>query len=378
MRRIKENFIKLQQQDRRKNIIILTLLICILLISLFFLPDISPLFRQNTISVIKSIQKNIHNTIPVTHFKNKSNKNETIVIDKPIQSTGCNTPLTLKTKSSNYVQITDGKEGRKFIIYLPAGYKNNTQHPLIMAFHGYASDAFSLEKFTHFDDIANNNNVILIYPEGTTSLVKLQGWNTGLHPTITSNDVLFVSNMLNEIQSNLCVNPHQIYATGFSNGGGFVAKLACQLSNRVAAFSSVSGSYVTAFKTCRALRSLPIMEIHGTKDTTVPYVGLEAKNEFAAFTWANRWAARDKCKPKPIITVENKKLNEYQWTNCDGNSSVVHYKIIGEGHSWPHIAFNERINNTIHQVNAAHIIWDFFSHHPLPKNVVESPDTKSI
>ena len=363
---------------KKKHIIgIIILVLCVLLICLSFFPDFSPIFHDNTFKIFNSIKNNIQNTIPVSYLKNTAKQNENFILDKPIQSRGCTDPLTVKTDTNTYIEITSGNITRRFIIYLPKGYKNTVQHPLILVFHGYASNPFSLEKFTHFNSIANQNNVILVYPEGTTSLVGLRGWDTGLHPTIRANDVLFVSNILNKLQSNLCVNPQKIYAAGFSNGGGFVAKLACQLSNRIAAFASVSGSYVTAFKTCNALRPLPIIEFHGTKDTVVPYLGLEAKKESAAFTWASRWAKRDSCQQNPIITNETDRITKYTWAACADNTSIIHYKIKGEGHSWPHVLFKQRVNNHIEWQNAANTIWNFFTNHQLPKNTVQSPATAS-
>jgi polyhydroxybutyrate depolymerase len=377
MKRIKEKFVELPHQKRRKIIAVTFIFICVFMLILSFFPDFSPLFHHNTISVINSLQDNLHNTTPVSHFKNNAKQNENNIVDKPIQSTGCGMPLTLKTATSTYIEITYGKTKRRFIVYLPKSYENKTPHSLIVVFHGYASTPFSLEKFTHFDSIANSGNVILMYPEGTKSLVGLRGWNTGLHSTIKSSDVLFVSNMLNNVQSNLCVNPNQIYAAGFSNGGGFVAKLACQLSNRIAAFAPISGSYVTAFKTCSALRPLPIIEFHGTNDTVVPYLGLEAKKEFAALTWVSRWAKRDACQSKPSITNQSKQVTKYQWIDCSNNVSIVHYKIKGEGHSWPHLPFDIRIHNHMTNGNTAQTIWNFFLNHPLPKNIEESPTTSS-
>ncbi len=343
-------------------------LICVLILGLIFFPDFSPLFHHNTISVIKSIQNNLHNTTPVSHFKNNAQQNPTTIINEPISSTGCKTPLSFKAGTSTYVEITSGKTKRRLIIYVPKTFKNTTHHALIVAFHGYSSGPFAMEKISHFNKVADSNNTIIVYPEGTTSWVGLRGWNTGIHPSIRANDILFVSNMLNDVQSNLCVNPNQIYATGFSNGGSLVAQLACQMSNRIAAFSSVSGAYVTAFKTCLALRPIPIIEFHGTKDTIVPYVGLEEKKEFAALTWVNRWAKKDTCTTQPTIINETKKIIKYTWSGCSSNSSIIHYKIIGEGHSWPHVLFKQTINNHTEEMNTANVIWNFFMKHTLPKN----------
>lgn len=377
MQPLKEKIEKLHKHKKEHLVGLAILLVCIILILLSFFPDFSPIFHRNTVSIFNSIQNNLHNTTPVSYLQKKPIQNDTIILDKPIQSTGCGVPLSLKIGTSTYIEIKSANTKRRFIVYLPNGYKNTTEHSLILAFHGYASNPFALEKFTHFNSVANSGNIIMVYPEGTTSLAGLRGWNTGIHPTINANDILFVSNMLNALQSNLCINSRQIYAAGFSNGGSLVAKLACNLSNRIAAYASVSGAYVTAFKTCDALRPLPIIEFHGTKDTRVPYLGLAAKKEFAALTWVSRWGKRDRCNPQPIITNETDRITKYMWTDCNDNASVIHYKIKGEGHSWPHRLFAERVNNHVKRVNAAAIIWNFFIKHPLPKNAVQSPETSS-
>lgn len=362
----------------KKNILrIGAVAILIIILGLSLSPDFSPLFSENTFSLFTSIQHNIHNTVPASYFTKTPSQNENTVLDKPIPSTGCSLPLALQAGSNNYMQIQSGTETRRLLVYLPYGYKNNTKHAVVLAFHGYASNPFAFEKSTNLDSIASSNNIIIVYPEGTTSVVGLRGWDTGLHPTIKSKDVLFVSNMLNALQSNLCINPQKIYATGFSNGGGFVAELACQLSNRIAAFAPISGSYVTAFKTCSALRPLPIIEFHGTKDTVVPYLGLNAKKELAALSWVSRWAQRDTCTPQPKVTKVPNKFTQYLWTGCSGNASVVHYKIVGEGHVWPHIFFTESLQKHLKRIKATQIIWNFFKAHPLPKNANQPSSTQS-
>lgn len=353
-------------ETNKNKILLLIAIFLITMLFLSFFPDTSPLFRINIFSIYSTIQNNLHNPIPVSYFKNNAIQNPATVIDYPIDSSGCTVPLSIKTATSSYIEISSENSKRHFIVYLPKGYQNSVQHPLILAFHGYALNPFTFEKITHFNVLADKDNIILVYPEGSTSLVGLRGWNTGLHPTIRANDILYVSNMLNTLQSNLCINPHKIYATGFSDGGGFVAKLACQLSNRIAAFAPVSGSYVTAFNSCKAKRSLPVIEFHGTKDTIVPYQGLEKKKEFAALTWTRNWANIDDCKSQPIINIETNKITKYQWTDCSNNVSVIHYKIIGEGHAWPHVLFNERLNNHNIKVRVEVIIWNFFAKNFLP------------
>lgn len=367
MKNLKKKVKDLLAQKKKNIIRVAILVICIVGLLTSFIPDLSPFFHQDTISLIKTIHSDKHNTTPVSYFKKMAAQNETMVLDKPIQSAGCGLPLSLKPGASTYMQISSDNAQRRFIIYLPVGYTNANPHSLILAFHGYTSNPFAMQQFTHFDSLANKDNVVIVYPEGTTSLVRLRGWNTGVHPTITAKDVLFTSNMLNDLQANFCINPNQIYATGFSNGGGFTAKLACQLPDRIAAFAPISGSYLPSFYSCSSDRPVPIIEFHGTKDTVVPYLGLKSKKEFAALTWIANWAKKDTCTPQPIITKESKKITKYLWTNCSANASIIHYKINGEGHSWPHALFKQKINNQVEGGHAEQVIWNFFKQHSLPQ-----------
>lgn len=353
-------------RNRRLNPILIFLVASILVfvITLVFSSDFSPFFFH-PISTYTSIQGDLGNKTPVSFFKIKPHQDQYTILDKEINSTGCGTILTLKPGSSTYMEMTSGNLHRRFIVYVPPHFENNTPHALILLFHGYASNPFTFETITHFKSVANMNNLVLIYPEGTKSLAQLRGWNTGLHPTIKVNDVLFVSNLLNLVQANICIKPNQIYATGFSNGGGFVAKLACQLSNRIAAFAPVSGSYVTSFKSCSATKPVSILEFHGSHDTIVPYNGFSEKKEQATFAWVSQWAKRDNCAPDPFITKESNNITEYKWIYCETNSSIEHYKILGEGHVWPDKHFLQSASNHTLYLNTAKVIWNFFNLHPL-------------
>ncbi len=59
-----------------------------------------------------------------------------------------------------------------------------------------------------------------------------------------------------------------------SNGGFMSFLLSCQLSNRIAAIASVTGSMTPqTYNNCNPQHPTPILQIHGTADGTVPYNG---------------------------------------------------------------------------------------------------------
>ena len=91
-------------------------------------------------------------------------------------------------------------------------------------------------------------------------------------------DLQYVQDVLADLNSTMCVDPNRIYATGHSNGGGFVDTIACSpVSEYFAAFASASGSFYTQNSPgneCKPARlPVPMLEFHGGDDTSVGYTG---------------------------------------------------------------------------------------------------------
>jgi polyhydroxybutyrate depolymerase len=150
-----------------------------------------------------------------------------------------------------------------------------------------------------------------------------------------------------------------------SNGGFFSYKLACDLSDRIAAIASVTGTMnVGQTGTCNPSHPMPVMEIHGTADPTVAYEG----NFFFAstpsvVTW---WADFNDCDtPASINPIDDTDTGDgctaehHAYINGNNGSSVEHYKIIGGQHTWPGSAFGGVGTNQ--DIDASKEIWKFFS-----------------
>ena len=83
-----------------------------------------------------------------------------------------------------------------------------------------------------------------------------------------SDDVKFVSALLDDLSTVCNVDAKRVYATGISNGGMMCYRLAAELSGRIAAIAPVSGTI--AIDEVKPKRSVPIMHFHGTADRVVP------------------------------------------------------------------------------------------------------------
>jgi polyhydroxybutyrate depolymerase len=70
----------------------------------------------------------------------------------------------------------------------------------------------------------------------------------------------------------------------------------------------------------------------------------------------------------PTVFYKQVNVTGLEWTDCQGNATVVHYRIQGEGHRWPSITFKEPGGTTgtiVKALSASALIWSFFQQHPL-------------
>ncbi|MHA7058890.1 extracellular catalytic domain type 1 short-chain-length polyhydroxyalkanoate depolymerase [Aquimarina sp. M1] len=253
---------------------------------------------------------------------------------------------------------------REYILYIPSIYTEDTAAPLVFNFHGYTSNANEQMFYGDFREIADTEGFLIVHPMGTVDNVGNTHFNVGWG-TSTVDDVGFTEALIDEISSNYTINTDRIYSTGMSNGGFMSYKLACELSNRIAAIASVTGTMnKNQPNSCTPSHQIPVMEIHGTADTTVPYQGanwIESTPDVVNF-----WVNFNNCDTTPQIIdipdtapTDGSTVEHQLFTNGDNGTQVEHYKIINGGHTWPGSAFGS--SDTNYDIDASALIWNFFS-----------------
>jgi len=264
-----------------------------------------------------------------------------------------------------YGTVFSGGLIRTYLLHIPSGYQANSSEAMVLSFHGHSSNAFQQERRSGMSLLSDQQGFIAVYPQGVVGPDGQTGWSTGALNRPQVNDVLFVSDLLNHLQGIFCIDPHRIYATGFSNGGGMTNVLACTLAGRLAAFAPVSGAYPPYPGGCHPVRPVPLLEFHGTADPIVPYSGNARKGYPPILTWLQGWATRDGCTMGPTVFYKQVNVTGLEWTNCQGNAIVIQYRISGEGHVWPRATFNKPGGTAVSSLSASALIWSFFQQHPL-------------
>ena len=267
--------------------------------------------------------------------------------------------------------IHSGGLVRDYRLYVPASYSaNGTPVPLILNFHGYTSNYLEQEFYGNFRNIADTANFLVVHPNGTLDGQGQRFWNTFGNPA-AADDVAFVANLLDTLEATYNIDAQRIYSTGMSNGGFMSYKLACELNDRIAAIASVTGSMIQSeLNACNVQRPVPVMEIHGTADATVPYNGLAVLTFVPIPDLVSAWVGFNHCNPTPTFTtVPNNNTSDgctaehYLYTGGDKGSTVEHFKVLGGAHTWPGAAFTIDVTNQ--DFNASQEIWRFFRQYRL-------------
>jgi polyhydroxybutyrate depolymerase len=277
-------------------------------------------------------------------------------------STGCGKAPPASPGTSVEEQLRVDNVPRSYLLHVPLGYQPTHPTPLMLSFHGHGSTAFIQQRMTGFSVLADRDGFLAVYPQGTIGKDKATGWATGPLTYPQVDDVAFVRDLLAHLRATLCVDPHRIDASGFSNGGGMTALLACKLPGQIAAFATVSGSYFPVDGGCSPGRAVPILEIHGTADRTVSYVGNPTRLLPPVPIWLAQWAARDGCLSQPQVFLNSSNVVGKQWQGCASGAAVVHYEIIGGRHVWPTTLPGSESNR---HLSTAALIWAFCQAHPL-------------
>ena len=281
-------------------------------------------------------------------------------------------PAALRAQTTVVGTIRAGGLVREYRLYVPAIY-NTTTHavPLLLNLHGYGSNNLQQEAYGDFRSLADTANFLIVHPNGVFDATNNRNWNTFGPRGTGIDDVAFLAALIDTLASRYRLDPQRIYSTGMSNGGFMSYELACQLGNRIAAIASVTGSMTAGrLADCTGGRPVPVLEIHGTADNTVPYTGGTALQFVAIPTLLSSWVQRNGCNPTPTVTAvpdlstaDGCTAERSVWAGGRNGSVVEHFRIIGGGHTWPGAAFVIGVTNQ--DISASREAWRFLRRYRL-------------
>lgn len=254
---------------------------------------------------------------------------------------------------------------RSYRLYVPSTLDPEAPAPLVLSLHGFTSNPGQQQFFSKWDEIAETENFIVVYPQGTGAPLR---WNAGIrlfNRADQTDDVGFIRALIARLSGEFCIDPARVFVNGLSNGAGMSHRLACDLSDVIAAAGGVAGAYPGANDACETGRPVPIIAFHGTEDPIVPYDGNLALPGIEG--WAAAWAARNGCNGSTEAIPAVGDVRGLRYLNCQDDAEVVLYTVEGGGHTWPGggVIPEFLVGKTNQDVSASALMWEFFKAHPL-------------
>lgn len=250
------------------------------------------------------------------------------------QAAGATYPST----TGSYFEFQHGGRTRQFKVHVPKSYRNGTPSPVVFAFHGMTGNAESFGiNGTGLAAKADAAGFVLVLPNGYQ-----HSWNAGSCCGQAQkqgvDDVGFVREVHARLASQLglCIDPSRVYATGYSNGGIFTYRLACEASDLFASVASVSGTMAIPYDQCgpSMRRPMPFLEIHGVLDKITPLLGSNGKGTLPSLATL---AGDDGCSSTTTgSSVPPSQLDTSCETHlgCGSGTEVTLCRAANGGHCW--------------------------------------------
>ena len=209
-----------------------------------------------------------------------------LAIARPAPAQTCDTQGPAGTGYADGVNCRtvelDGVD-RRYVVYVPQDLPGRA--PVVMMFHGSSGTGEQFLRTSGWREQADREGLIAVFPTGLRYRVLDSGrrvtkWNdyelatevdlSELPPgypegsPMPANDVGFVDLMMEDLGAELPIDRRRVYASGFSNGANFAARIAADRADRIAA-AAHSGGGLTEVRP----RSVPTYVTVGTRDDRI-------------------------------------------------------------------------------------------------------------
>ncbi len=259
-------------------------------------------------------------------------------------------PAPSTAPSTATLASTSAPAARPYELHIPAGWDHTHPAPLVLFFHGYGGRGATAAGQIQLQAFADAKGFVLATPDGTVDAQGSRFWNaTDACCDLQGrgvDDVAYAKWILDDVASQLPIDPKRVYAVGHSNGGFMALRLACDLSTRIAAAVSLAGAGWKDDTKCRPKQPVSVLQIHGDADGTVHYGGgvlfdLPGRAYPGAVATVTSFAVKDRCTGSltptgaPLdfdVSVPGPDTTRAEFAGCPAGISVSLWTVAGGSH----------------------------------------------
>jgi polyhydroxybutyrate depolymerase len=235
-----------------------------------------------------------------------------------------------------------GFDGRRVIVHVPDSYDAASPVPLVIALHGYTSNATELEGYLRLTPESDRTGFVYAYPDGSADQRGDRFWNATDaccdFDGSRVDDSRFISNLITRIQDTFRIDRTRVYLVGHSNGAFMSFRMACEHADQITAIAAFNGATWHDSGRCRPSEPVSVLAIHSSTDDTIAYAGGAING--VAYPSADRtvadWLGYDRCTdtgggapPLDIVTdLPGAETSVRTYTQgCAGGSTVQAWTI---------------------------------------------------
>ena len=249
-------------------------------------------------------------------------------------------------------------------VLVPVTVDLSQEAPMVIDLHGNTLTMQNQRDLSQFDDIAEENGVIAVWPQGYDN-----SWNSGYCCSTAGemqlNDTGLILEIIGRVVANHSIDESRVYLTGWSNGCSLSQKLANDHSDVFAAIACMS--YYLLEDPSPDYSPIPIMEIHGLEDQIILYSNdaihlpnMDAQKHGAIQNhqqWGNMNGCGDKApdsnSPSVFYSVQS-------FTDCDNGTEVSLVTLYAADHN-PYEESHDVFTGNGGTVDTNGIAWEFLS-----------------
>jgi polyhydroxybutyrate depolymerase len=270
-----------------------------------------------------------------------------------------------------------GGVARTWAVYVPSSLPT-TPVPLVVGLHGGLGSADTFRRDTRFDELAEREGFILVFPEavegGAVALggreVSERSWNAigccGSAPRRGVDDIGFVTGLVERLAGELPLDRGRVYLAGSSNGAMLTAAIACRNPGFAAAYVVNAGA--TMDPGCAPRQAVNLLSIHGDADPNVPIdggkgtAGLQPNMVYPSLSAGLEPFVRGGRCGTPARVRDDASVTTDRWT-CTEGTEVVSMVLHGAGHGWPGAPESALGQARATNVDATAEAWTFVRRH---------------
>ncbi len=291
---------------------------------------------------------------------------------------------------------------RPFFVYTPTSYQAGVAVPLVVMLHGCTQSALDLATGTQMNQLAEQHNFIVVYPQQISASNQYLCWNwfDQANQSRDKGEPAIIAGIVQSMAQDTVqwtIDTHRIYVAGISAGAALAVILGVTYPDIFAAIGVHAGlEYQAATNSSAGLRAsrnggpdprqqgllayetmgsvarvVPTIVFHGTRDYAINIIN--GDQTVQQWMYTDMLASHGEYNADfaaPTTTTNGqvpggRSYVTYGWNDANSNEIQQYWKVNGLGHAWsggnPAGSYTDPKGP-----NASQAIYSFFLLHSLP------------